>query len=98
MVRLGQDEEFDEPLNQLTRNGSLYTANITVPEDAEGGPTRMRVRLQYYGTLTPCGTTSYGEVEDYTVDVQSGFIISVEPTLERLLQENHSRLPLHIMP
>ncbi|MBP6871328.1 MAG: carboxypeptidase regulatory-like domain-containing protein [Bacteroidales bacterium] len=74
-----QDEEFDEALVQLTGSGSLYTGNITVPEDAEGGPTRMRVRLQYYGTLQPCGTTSYGEVEDYTLDVQSGFIIAVEP-------------------
>ncbi|MBP6871325.1 MAG: carboxypeptidase regulatory-like domain-containing protein [Bacteroidales bacterium] len=74
-----QDEEFDEALVQLTGSGNLYTGNITVPEDAEGGPTRMRVRLQYYGTLQPCGTTSYGEVEDYTVIVESGFIIAVEP-------------------
>jgi hypothetical protein len=75
-----QDEEFDEPLIQLTGSGNIYTGNVTVPEDAEGGPTRMRVRLQYFGTLAPCGTTSYGEVEDYTVDVQSGFIITVVPS------------------
>jgi bacillolysin len=40
----------------------------------------MRVRLQYGGTLSSCGTTTYGEVEDYTVDVgMAGFITSVVP-------------------
>jgi hypothetical protein len=33
------------------------------------GETRMRVRLQWTGTPLPCGVTSYGEVEDYTVNV-----------------------------
>jgi len=34
------------------------------------GETRMRVRIIWTGTLEPCGTTSYGEVEDYTINVQ----------------------------
>ncbi len=29
----------------------------------------MRVRIAYSGSLPACGTTSYGEVEDYTVNV-----------------------------
>jgi hypothetical protein len=60
--------------------GASFTGNILVPDDAVAGPTRMRVRLQWGGTLSPCGTTSYGEVEDYTLDVQAGgFIVSVVP-------------------
>jgi hypothetical protein len=60
--------------------GATFTGNILVPDDAVTGPTRMRVRLQWGGTLSPCGTTSYGEVEDYTLDVKAGgFIVSVVP-------------------
>jgi PKD repeat protein len=44
-----------------------YTANITVPVDAVKGLTRLRTRITYTGALSPCGTTIYGEVEDYSV-------------------------------
>ncbi|PKO97543.1 MAG: hypothetical protein CVU14_10760, partial [Bacteroidetes bacterium HGW-Bacteroidetes-9] len=52
--------------------GASFTGNIVVPDDAATGPTRMRVRLQYGGTLSSCGSTSYGEVEDYTLLVKVG--------------------------
>ena len=50
---------------------STGSYSISVPEDALPGLTRMRVRLKYSGDDcgTSCGTTSYGEVEDYTVIV-----------------------------
>jgi hypothetical protein len=52
---------------------STATYSITVPLTAVDGATRMRVRLKYSGSDcgTSCGTTSYGEVEDYTVIVES---------------------------
>ncbi|HPF64867.1 GEVED domain-containing protein, partial [Lentimicrobium sp.] len=79
-----QDEDFDDASEFYTTTssggGATFTGNILVPDDAEAGLTRMRVRLQYGGTLSPCGTTSYGEVEDYTLDVKAGgFIVSVVP-------------------
>ena len=46
-----------------------YTADIIPTAGALEGPTRMRVRLCYGCDLAPCGSTSYGEVEDYTVNV-----------------------------
>ena len=33
------------------------------------GQTTLRVRITYTGTVDPCGTTTYGEVEDYSVYV-----------------------------
>ena len=76
------DEDFEND-GTITVSGSPgvgpYTANITVPDDAEGGSTRMRIRIVYATTPTPCGTSSYGECEDYTLDVRSGFIVAVEP-------------------
>ncbi len=46
-----------------------YTANIVPPASAELGQTRMRIRIMYSGSLLPCGFSTYGEVEDYTINV-----------------------------
>ena len=78
-----KNESFDDAgefFTTTSAGGATFTANITVPADAATGATRMRVRLQYGGTLASCGTTSYGEVEDYTVVVANPtFITSVVP-------------------
>ncbi len=58
--------------NMLPAETTDYT--FTVPNDAELGNTRMRVRLVYGSTLDPCDSASAGETEDYTV------IIVDEPT------------------
>ena len=44
------------------------TSNFTPPAGAKLGSTRMRIRLART-TSTSCGTTTRGEVEDYTVNV-----------------------------
>ncbi|HNW98585.1 MAG TPA: choice-of-anchor L domain-containing protein, partial [Bacteroidales bacterium] len=49
-----------------------YTKTISPPSSASVGSTRMRVRIAYSETPYPCGTASYGEVEDYTINVASG--------------------------
>jgi hypothetical protein len=63
-----------------------FTGDVNVPGDALTGDTRMRVRLVY--NLDPteyaCGSTTYGEVEDYTVDIEcfpsdSPVGVSVDP-------------------
>lgn len=46
-----------------------YTASISVPNGIGTGDYRMRIRIAYNATPTPCGTTTYGEVEDYTISV-----------------------------
>lgn len=69
-----QDGDFDDTNETIATNWEdfgPYTATITPPETALTGETRMRIRLAWYNTPTPCGTTSYGEVEDYTVNVVS---------------------------
>jgi hypothetical protein len=59
-------EEFDLSTSD---GGATYTGTITVPSNALGGTTRMRVRMVYSTTRTPCGSSTYGEVEDYSVNV-----------------------------
>lgn len=50
-----------------------YTTSITIPTTAVTGTTRMRVRLSDSSAghnALPCGTSTYGEVEDYTLNIQ----------------------------
>lgn len=70
------DYDFDEanelvPLNPGFGLGP-YSGTITVPADAELGLTILRVRLCYNCTPQPCGITTYGELEDYMVEVTAG--------------------------
>jgi hypothetical protein len=50
-----------------TPGGGPYSANIIPPVNAVKGLTRLRARITYTGTVSSCGTTYYGEVEDYSV-------------------------------
>jgi hypothetical protein len=49
--------------------GATFTGTVTVPAAPMTGTTRLRTRVMWTGTLAPCGSTSYGEVQDYTVSV-----------------------------
>lgn len=72
-----QDGDFDDANENavcVSSEGSDQVSwDITVPSDVLGGQTTMRIRLKYSGgdCGSPCGTTTYGEVEDYSVNVNS---------------------------
>lgn len=58
-----------------TRTGSTttpVTGSITIPSTAVIGSTRMRVMMQYSSVpSSSCGTYTYGQVEDYTLNIVS---------------------------
>ena len=67
-----QDGDFaDSGEEVFAKSGSsTVTGSFTVPTSASTGSTRMRVIMKYSGYASYCGTFTYGEVEDYTVNVQ----------------------------
>ncbi len=63
----GGDEEFQ--LENVGGTGETFTGSITVPTGTSNGLHRMRVRMTWSTAPVPCGDASYGEVEDYSVNV-----------------------------
>lgn len=60
------------------------SGNITIPFSALPGTTLMRVVLRESGTaanITPCGTYSWGETEDYLVTIVAATPCSGTPTV-----------------
>ncbi|RTY95986.1 M4 family metallopeptidase [Flavobacterium sp. GT3R68] len=57
------------------------TSTFTVPTTALAGTTRMRVSMKYSVAQTACETFSYGEVEDYTVNIGGGAIAATNTTI-----------------
>ncbi|WP_177195003.1 fibronectin type III domain-containing protein [Parapedobacter indicus] len=63
-------EVYEVVTNLPERDSGPHTYDITIPENAVSGATRMRVVLQYgESDPNPCITSGDGEVEDYTVIV-----------------------------
>ena len=55
----------------LADGNATKTGTVTVPGSTPPGPYRMRVRAQYGSAVDPppCGEVTYGETEDYTINV-----------------------------
>ena len=67
------DGDFDDAGEQVwTKAASTTTpvsGSFTVPSGTTPVSTRMRVSMKYNGIPTPCEAFSYGEVEDYTINI-----------------------------
>jgi len=78
------DADFDDAdeniFNSSTNGQGSYTFDFTVPAGASTGNIRLRVRLNDSNSnpsiTEPCGISSYGEVEDYTLTLSP--ILSIE--------------------
>ena len=71
------------------------SASFTVPATATLGTTRMRVSMKYNAIPTSCESFTYGQVEDYTVNITAGVPIS---TIADVNQEDSNILEFKLFP
>jgi hypothetical protein len=75
-IDYNKDGDFADAGEQVfTKSASQttpVTGSFTVPAAASLGSTRMRVSMKYNAIPTSCETFSYGEVEDYSVNIIDG--------------------------
>ena len=74
-IDYNNDSDFSDAGEQvgyvLVGTGWSNVFTFTVPNSAVSSAVRMRVRISYStdGAIVPCGQSTYGEVEDYTVNI-----------------------------
>ncbi len=75
-IDYNNDGDFADANEQVWSKAASQDTSVsgtfTVPASATSGATRLRVSMKYNGIPTPCETFSYGEVEDYTVNISTG--------------------------
>ncbi|GAA4277394.1 zinc-dependent metalloprotease [Aquimarina mytili] len=72
--RDGDFTDANEEVLMKTPGTGGGTASVTVPNTAQAGATKLRVRYRWYSNPNPCGTSSNDgdEVEDYTINISGG--------------------------
>ena len=75
-IDFNKDGDFNDVGETVyTRSATSTTpisGTINIPTSAATGATRMRVSMKYNGVPTACEAFSYGEVEDYTINITTG--------------------------
>ena len=74
-IDYNKDGDFIDAGEQVWTKATSKTTpasgSFTIPATATLGATRMRVSMKYNGIPTACEAFSYGQVEDYTVNILS---------------------------
>jgi len=68
-------EVFDLGQTPGTSGTHTLSVDVTIPADANLGSTRMRVAENYNADPTSCQNGSYGEAEDYTINILEGGVV-----------------------
>ncbi|WP_339686041.1 reprolysin-like metallopeptidase [uncultured Nonlabens sp.] len=71
------EKVLDTSGNNFGGSFGTFGGNINIPTNASLGKTRMRIRMNNtVGTsnITPCGNSTLGEVEDYTVVIYDDYV------------------------
>ena len=72
-IDFNKDGDFDDAGELVFDAGSMSSSAVSgtlnIASSAATGTTRMRVSMKYNGAQTSCETFTYGEVEDYSVNI-----------------------------
>ncbi|EZH75576.1 hypothetical protein ATO12_01975 [Aquimarina atlantica] len=70
----GTFDAAEQIVSNLSNSSANQSFNFDVPTTAVAGNTRMRVSMKYSTASGPCDTFTYGEVEDYTVNISTALL------------------------
>ncbi|WP_166921324.1 M4 family metallopeptidase [Flavobacterium poyangense] len=80
-IDYNQDGDFSDAgetvWTKATSKTTPVTGSITIPATATLGTTRLRVSMKYNGIPTACETFSYGQVEDYSVNITASGPVAI---------------------
>ncbi|MFP4470874.1 MAG: C25 family cysteine peptidase [Bacteroidales bacterium] len=81
-IDLNNNREFEDSERLITDYNlssvnTVYNTTFTLPDNIYPGNKRMRIRANWQNSAAaPCSNFSYGETEDYTVNVQGGAVVA----------------------
>nr|MBK9650475.1 fibronectin type III domain-containing protein [Bacteroidota bacterium] len=73
-IDYNRDGDFDDAGEQVYAGNSTantFTGNVLIPNTFSVGQTRMRVSMQFNAAPLTCGAYTYGEVEDYILNLKT---------------------------
>ncbi|MCF6351909.1 MAG: GEVED domain-containing protein [Cyclobacteriaceae bacterium] len=84
-IDYNRDGDFADAGEQVySRSATTATpvnGNFTVPTETVAGVTTMRVSMKYNGVPTACESFTYGEVEDYAVNITGAIADTTPPSV-----------------
>lgn len=88
-IDFNNNNSFDDAGEMVVSTSSsstgLLSSSFTVPAGASTAKVRMRVSLKYGGFATSCMTYTYGEVEDYSVNIKAvGGLVNPNSGMEQI--------------
>lgn len=102
-IDYNQDGDFADSGETVWTKAASTSASasgtITIPATAALGTTRLRVSMKYNGIPTSCESFSYGQVEDYSINITaSGAVVNEEVVAGLLETAETSSLALYPNP
>lgn len=84
-IDYNNDGDFSDSGEQVFSQAAIQTSPVsgsfTIPSGTHSGNTRMRVAMSYNAVPTACQSFTYGEVEDYTVNLIAGTPDTTAPVI-----------------
>lgn len=104
-IDFNQNGSFTDPGEDVyvsSQGAGPHTGNITIASGALTGTTRMRIRMQDADPFstpnnsTPCGTSLFGQVEDYTINIQPCVVgaITTQPPSRTIQCSANTTIPV----
>jgi bacillolysin len=101
-IDYNQDGDFSDSGETVWTKAAATTTpasgSFTIPASALVGPTRIRISMKYNAVPSACESFSYGQVEDYTVNIVAGPSVVEELIIEGSKAEEASAITLYPNP